>query len=283
MVDAYTTLGISRGASDAEIRQAWRRGVMRWHPDRNPGNPEAGRRFLDIQEAWALLGSVAARAAYDARRTTPPPGPPPPPPGAQHPPRDDGTRWRGGGRAAHESVADEASGMRGDDLQVTLRLPLASLFSPQSRKISLRTATTCARCRGDLAYCPACGGSGQAFTLRQIIVHIPAGCHDGQVLRVRGYGHDGPFFAAPGDLLLRIEWTRKGRWTWNAVRGRIETRLRGGEAMHAKGGRSRLRAPNGKWAGVDLTAAPRGAWVRVNGMGLPDADGWRAAAWIEWL
>ncbi|TIC80315.1 DnaJ domain-containing protein [Crenobacter intestini] len=70
--DPYQTLGVARDATDEQIRQAYRRAAMRWHPDRNPGRQaEAERRFKEIGAAYALLGDPARRAAYDAecRRT----------------------------------------------------------------------------------------------------------------------------------------------------------------------------------------------------------------------
>ena len=63
--DLYETLGLSKGASDDEIKKAFKRLAMKYHPDRNPGNKEAEEKFKDIQVAYAVLSDPEKRAYYD--------------------------------------------------------------------------------------------------------------------------------------------------------------------------------------------------------------------------
>ncbi|MFN8667243.1 MAG: DnaJ domain-containing protein [Gemmatimonadaceae bacterium] len=65
MADFYTTLGVARGASDDEIKQAYRRLATKWHPDRNGGSKEAEEKFKEITEAYDVLRDAEKRAAYD--------------------------------------------------------------------------------------------------------------------------------------------------------------------------------------------------------------------------
>ncbi len=66
--DYYALLGVEPAASEDEIRRAYRRQALRWHPDRNAGDPQAAERFKQISEAYAVLIDPAKRRAWDAAR-----------------------------------------------------------------------------------------------------------------------------------------------------------------------------------------------------------------------
>ena len=63
--DYYDVLGVSRGASDQEIKSAYRKLALQHHPDRNPDDPESEERFKECSEAYAVLADTDKRAAYD--------------------------------------------------------------------------------------------------------------------------------------------------------------------------------------------------------------------------
>ncbi|XP_041977186.1 dnaJ homolog subfamily B member 6 isoform X2 [Aricia agestis] len=66
MVDYYRTLGVSRTATEAEIKKAYRKLALKWHPDKNPDNAdEANRRFKEISEAYEVLSDERKRQVYD--------------------------------------------------------------------------------------------------------------------------------------------------------------------------------------------------------------------------
>src|SRR5437763_1014114 len=63
--DYYEVLGLSRGATEAEIKSAYRKLAVRYHPDKNPGDQEAEEKFKEAAEAYSVLSDAEQRARYD--------------------------------------------------------------------------------------------------------------------------------------------------------------------------------------------------------------------------
>jgi curved DNA-binding protein CbpA len=72
MVDFYSLLGLKRNASEAEIKQAYRKMAFRYHPDRNPQDNKAAEKFTQVLQAYGILSDRDKRSIYD--RATRPPG-----------------------------------------------------------------------------------------------------------------------------------------------------------------------------------------------------------------
>lgn len=73
MKNYYHILEVNRFATDAQIKQAYRRLALKYHPDKNPGSPQAHKQFIEIQEAYSVLSVAYKRLWYDEQLFAPPP------------------------------------------------------------------------------------------------------------------------------------------------------------------------------------------------------------------
>jgi molecular chaperone DnaJ len=170
--DLYQLLGVPRGASEAEVKKAYRRLAMQYHPDRNSA-PDAEARFKEITEAYEVLRDPERRTSYDRYGST---GPRTGPFADGHVDlaealeifmRDFGSfgglegLFGGGTRNRPDT-------RRGQDIRVNARLTLAEVTTGVKRNIRLKTLERCSTCDGTGARagtkpvtCSTCGGNGE--------------------------------------------------------------------------------------------------------------------------
>ena len=172
--DYYQTLGISKSASADEIKKAYRKLAMQYHPDRNPGNKEAERKFKEATESYEVLKDEQKRAAFDQYG---------------HSAFEQGGQGGGFGGQSQGGFNDFAdifssfgdifgdlsggkkkrsSAVRGSDIRYNLDITLEEAFSGISKQISFNIASTCGTCSGSGADgnskpedCGTCRGSGK--------------------------------------------------------------------------------------------------------------------------
>ncbi len=172
--DYYEILGVSRTANAEEIKRAYRQAAVRFHPDRNPDDPEAEERFKEASEAYAVLSDPEKRAAYDrfghqAVGDHPFQGVDP----ANFMDFADilGDLFGFGdlfGTRGRRSTRSRSRAQRGRDLAYTLTVTLEEAASGVERTIRVPRRETCASCGGTGVppgsvpeVCPVCGGRGQ--------------------------------------------------------------------------------------------------------------------------
>lgn len=171
--DFYDVLGVNRDASDDEIKKAYRKLAMKYHPDRNPDNPKAEEHFKEAKEAYEILSDAQKRAAYDQYGHA-----------GIDPQAGMGGGFGGFGGAggfsdAFGGIFDEIFGgggarggrsnvYRGADLRYNLEITLEQAAFGTETKIRIPTMEVCESCKGTGAKagtqpktCPTCQGSGQ--------------------------------------------------------------------------------------------------------------------------
>ena len=165
--DYYEVLGVNRDASEEDIKKAYRKLAMKWHPDRNPDNPKAEEHFKEAKEAYEVLTDSGKRAAYDQfghAGVDPQAGV-----GSGQGFGGFGDIFSdifgeifGGGRGGRSSV------YRGADLRYNLEITLEQAAHGFETKIRIPAMTACDTCHGSGAKpgtqpqtCPACHGAGQ--------------------------------------------------------------------------------------------------------------------------
>lgn len=172
--DYYEVLGLSKGASDDEIKKAYRKLAMKYHPDRNQGNKEAEEKFKDINEAYQVLSDPQKKANYDQFGS------------ADFNGGGFGGFGGGGfsGMGGFEDIFDSFFGggfssrrrngpERGADLEYTVSLTFEEAVFGVEKEISITRNEKCDTCAGSGAKpgtnsktCDKCGGTGQVRVQR---------------------------------------------------------------------------------------------------------------------
>jgi molecular chaperone DnaJ len=197
--DYYEVLGVERAASADDIKKAYRKLAVKFHPDKNPGDKTAEEKFKEIGEAYEVLSDSQKRALYDQhghaafdRRSggfgRGPAG------GGFHDPFEVFREvfGGGGGGSIFEDLfggggrGDPSQPQRGDDLRYDLELTFDEAAHGTEKEISVTKLDRCETCEGSgaeagakIKTCPTCGGRGQVITSRGIfsIAQTCPQCH----------------------------------------------------------------------------------------------------------
>jgi len=168
--DYYEVLGVQRNATDEELKKAYRKQALNFHPDRNPGNKEAESRFKEVNEAYSVLSDPEKRKQYDTFGHA----------GADGRGGAGGFDFGGGGFSdifgdifeeffgAGPTRGGRQRAQRGNDLRYNLEISFEEAVFGKEAKIKVRRHEACESCRGSgarsgtsIKTCPTCSGSGQ--------------------------------------------------------------------------------------------------------------------------
>ena len=214
--DLYEILGVSKDASDSEIKKAFRRRARELHPDVNKA-ADAEDQFKELNEAYDVLSDPNKRAQYDRFGTIP---------GAAGGGYGGGSGYVdfddlfGGGFGGMGDIFSSFFGGQGGqggrparkegrDMGVGLRITLEEVARGVEKEIVYDRLAPCPDCKGTglgengkVVTCPECGGKGRVPDRQRVTVKVPAGIRDGQQLRVGGFGEAGIQGAQAGDLIV---------------------------------------------------------------------------------
>ncbi|HEX76582.1 MAG TPA: J domain-containing protein [Dehalococcoidia bacterium] len=252
--DYYRTLGVSRNATEKEIKQAYRRLARKYHPDVNLGDKSAEAKFKEINEAYEVLSDSEKRQKYDRF----------------------GDQWQYAeqfAKAGQQAQWDFGKGgtyttfdfgdlgdlggifdnlfrgfgtssraarrpRKGESVDYPIEVTLEEAYYGAKRVLELRAEELCSVCGGSGRVknrpCAVCGGSGKAIRPKRLEVKVPPGVKDGSRIRIAGEGSPG-YGGAKGDLYLVVKmlphkaFERKGDDLYTEVSVPLVTAVLGGE------------------------------------------------------
>ncbi|WP_353827076.1 DnaJ C-terminal domain-containing protein [Agromyces sp. SYSU T0242] len=276
--DFYAILGVSKDASDADIKKAYRKLARKYHPDQNPGDAAAEAKFKEISEANSVLSDPEERKEYDAVRAM-----------------GSGARFTapgGAGAGGFEDVFGGMFGQQGGGPRYTYRQGgqggdyddlLGGLFGggrfgqptggyrgfggptkgrdvTASTTLDFITAT-----KGDRITLQTAEG-------REITVNVPAGVADGQKIRLRGKGHPSPDGGEAGDIVLTVKVRKHPVFERDGLNLRVNVPVTFAEAALG----ATIQVPTLGGDPVKLRVAPgtpSGRVLRVKGRGVETKKG----------
>ena len=288
--DYYETLGVSRSASEQEIKKAYRRLARQYHPDVNPNDKSAEAKFKEINEAHEVLSNKETRKKYDKYGDH-----------WQHAEQFEqaqqqqaGFRGFGGaGGATSFRFEDEDMGslfddllfgggrtrtytrrtrpIRGRNLETPVEVTLEEAFHGTSRTLSLQSEEPCPACKGtglvQNVPCATCQGAGRVPRMKRLEVRIPAGVKTGSRVRIAGKGSPGYNGGASGDLYLVVsvrphrQFERRGDNLYVEVPVPLTVAVLGGEVQ--------VPTLKGKLALKIPPETQNGRSFRLAGQGMP--------------
>lgn len=237
MRDPYEILGVAKDATAEEIKRAYRKLALKYHPDKNPDDKECEEKFKEISSAYELLKDPEKRRRFDNRGNF----------GNFGSPFDDSFFEDLFGGRSQRNRRSPYPIRPGDDLRADIHLDLKEIDRGKTVTLKMQKNAVCGHCSGKTCEpgtepvlcrrckgtgmvgntrglfnvasscyncrgtgfviekpCSSCSGTGYTRKVSEIKVEVPAGCPEGMVLRMRRAGEPGLNGAPSGDLLIQV-------------------------------------------------------------------------------
>jgi DnaJ-class molecular chaperone len=269
--DPYNVLGLSKTASAADVKKAFRTLAKKYHPDHNKNDPKAQEKFSEVNQAYEVLGEDAKRKQFDRGeidaegkprgfegvhpgaggfRRRPGPG------GAQHyefefgqagPGAGGGARRPGGGFGGGDFFSDLFGGarggpQRGEDLQASLKVTLEEVAQGANKRVIMPSG-------------------------KSLEVSIPKTIESGKQMRLKGQGQPGPGGSPPGDAIITITFEKHRVFDVDGRNLRLELPVPLYEAV--LGGPVEVPTLSGRLELNIPANSSSGRTLRLRGKGLP--------------
>lgn len=244
--DFYQILGVSKEASEAEIKKTYRKLARQYHPDSNPGDTKAEAKFKEISEAFSVLSDPQQRGEYDAVRAM-----------------GSGARFSSGGQGGFEDVFSSffgggrggfPGGFGGFDFGPTPGVDLTARTSIDFID-SIKGATIKLGLQG----------------MDPLNVKIPAGVQDGQKIKLRGKGRPSPNGGPSGDLIVTVRVKPHPVFTRDGLNLRVNVPVTFTEA--ALGATIQVPTLGGEPVKLKIhPGVPNGRVLRIKGRGVDNGS-----------
>jgi curved DNA-binding protein len=263
--DYYSILGITKSATEEEIKKAFRKMAVKYHPDKNPGSKEAEEKFKEVNEANEVLGDPEKRKKYDRY----------------------GANWNqfngagqqgahqyqpgSGGQSYYEGDSDDFYGQGRDFSDLFGDFFAGGQSAGGSRSKKARKGQDY-RSEMTIGLEEAFTGTSRIITLNEqkIRITLKPGSHEGLIIRLAGKGAPGANGAAAGDLYITIHvlphalYKREGDHIRQTVPVDLFTAvLGGGQEVNSMAGQLKIKIPAG---------TQNGKLLRIKGKGMPVYD-----------
>jgi len=294
--DYYQILGVSRNASDKELKQAYRRLARKLHPDVNPSDKNAEAKFKEINAAYEVLSDPEKRKKYDQFGDN-----------WQYADQFAQAGWRAGpyGGSAREgpftifefgdlgSQQGDFGGIfdtlfrdsgartgtrrpkRGLNIEHPIEVTIEEAYYGSNRTIETQVESPCRVCGGKGALgnapCYTCGGSGKVLRPQRLEVKIPPGVKDGSKIRMAGKGRASLGGSASGDLYLVVSVKPHSLFQRKESDLHVEVPVSLSDAM--LGGEVEVPTLGGKVALKIPAETQNGKVFRLAGQGMPVMGG----------
>ena len=307
--DLYNVLGVERGASEDDIKKAYRKMAMKYHPDKNPGDESAEAKFKEVAEAYDVLSDEGKKSNYDRFGTTD---------GKSQNPFGQGFNMddifsQFGDIFGSRGNPHQRRQAKGGDLRIKVSLTIQEIITGCTKKMKYKRQDTCKPCSGkggsDVRDCIPCGGSGRRIVAQNTpfgqmrtetgcpdcnmtgkIVHnkcnscngdgttlieqtvdveIPKGVSNGIQLTMHGFGNS-IRDGINGDLQIMIDEIRDYSFKREGGNIIIEKEISVLDAI--MGANVKVNTPHGEIVITIQPGTQPGAVTRMHGKGVPDIN-----------